>query len=86
MCRFLKWRVVMKTTEIITAVKILESLPRDSQKKVVDHLQDYIANLKDELYWDQQFENSGEQLAVAARDARERYHAGEAKPMDLSRF
>lgn len=69
-------------TTVATVIKMLESLPESAQKQVVEHLREYIAELKDELEWDDLFEQTQPQLAVAARRAKQEIAQGHAKPMD----
>ncbi|MBN2524490.1 MAG: hypothetical protein JXB24_14550 [Bacteroidales bacterium] len=76
----------MKTAEINTAVKMLETLNSATQKRVVEHLQEYISALHDEVLWDEKIDKSKDQLAMAARQARAEYKAGHAKPLDIDQF
>ena len=76
----------MKTAEITTATKMLESLPEITQKQVVEHLREYIATIRDEEQWDIQFQNRQAQLTKAARQAKEQIAAGQAQPLDVTRL
>jgi hypothetical protein len=42
----------MSSPAITTVIKMMESLPKEVQDRVVKHLQDYLDDLKDELKWD----------------------------------
>ncbi len=37
----------MRSTAIATVVKMIESLPEETQDKVVEHLRDYLEDMKD---------------------------------------
>ena len=40
------------STAIATVVAMLESLPAPAQEQVVEHLREYVEELRDELKWD----------------------------------
>ncbi|MFH0792700.1 MAG: hypothetical protein V2A74_01565 [bacterium] len=73
----------MSAPTITTIAKMLESLPESVQDRVVEHLREYIEDLRDEQRWDEQFKGSQEHLAAAARRAKKQMADGLAKPMDL---
>jgi hypothetical protein len=75
--------LAMPSTAVVTVVKMLESLPEPVQDRIADHLREYIADLRDELRWDDLFQRTQPQLAAAARRAREEIAAGKAKPLNL---
>ena len=52
----------------------------------MEHLQEYIEDLRDELRWNVQFRNSQSQLAAAARNARKQIAEGLAEPMDINKL
>jgi hypothetical protein len=73
----------MRQTEIITTVvKMMETLPEQAQYRVLEHLQQYILELQDEMEWDIAFKRTESQLVAAARRARKEIAQGLAKPMD----
>ena len=61
----------MSSTAIATVAKMLESLPETVQDQVVEHLRKYLADLQDELAWDDLFKRTQPQLVAAARRAKE---------------
>jgi hypothetical protein len=73
----------MSSTAITTIVKMMESLPETAQERVADHLQEFIADLSDDLRWERSFAQTQPQLAAAARRARQEIAAGQAKPLNL---
>lgn len=75
----------MSSETIATLVKMLESLPDTAQDQVVEHLREYIEDLRDELRWDLSFEKTQKQLAAAGRRAKQEIAEGHAKPMDFDR-
>ena len=74
------------STAIATVIKMMESLPDTAQDRVAEHLREYLADLQDELRWDEQFKKTQKQLAAAARRAKGEIAKGHAKPMDYERL
>ncbi len=79
-------RFAMSSTAIATVIKMLESLPEAVQDQVVDHLREYLADLQDELVWDDLFRQTQPQLIAAARRARQEITQGQAKPLDYDQL
>ncbi|MEG3935551.1 hypothetical protein QT990_30620 [Microcoleus sp. T3_B1] len=73
----------MSSRAIATLVKILESLPETIQDKVVEHLREYLEDLRDEEEWNLSFENTQQSLIVAAQLAKQAISAGKAQPLDI---
>ena len=65
-----------------TVVQMMHSLPENAQERVAEQLREFIADLCDELEWDERFAQSQDRLAAAARRAREQIEAGLARPFD----
>ena len=61
--------------------KYLSNFP--AQEQVVEHMQEYIEDLRDELHWDKQFEASQSPLISAAQKAREQILEGRSMPLDI---
>lgn len=76
----------MASTAIVTMVKMMESLPETAQNQVVEHLREYLADLQDEMRWDNLFQKTQAQLIAAARRAKEEKAKGQAQPMDYNRL
>jgi hypothetical protein len=74
------------TPSVATIIKMLESLPESVQEQVVEHLREYLADLQDELKWDNLFERTQSQLVAAARRAKQEMMQGRAQPMDYERL
>lgn len=74
------------TAAIVTVTKMMESLPEAVQEQVVEHLREYLADLQDELEWDNLFEQTRPQLAAVARRAKQEIAQGRAEPMDYERL
>ncbi len=76
----------MSSNAIITITRMMETLPEALQNQIVEHLREYIAELQDELRWEASFNNTQDQLIVAARRAKQEIAEGKAEPMDLDRL
>ena len=50
------------TTATATVMKMMESLPESIQARVLEHLQDYIEDIRDEMQWDESFARSQDKL------------------------
>ncbi len=70
----------MSSPAITTVIKMMESLPKEVQDRVVENLQDYLDDLKDELKWDKSFEKTEEKLITAAKRAKQEIAQGRAVP------
>lgn len=76
----------MSSNAIATVIKMLESLPEDTQNRVVEHLREYILELEDEHKWDETFAKTQSQLSAVAKRARQQIAEGLAKPMDYDKL
>ena len=74
----------MSSPAIDTVIKMMESLSEDKQNELVEHLREYIQDLKDELKWQQSFNKSQDKLIAAARLAKQQIAEGRAKPLDYN--
>lgn len=72
----------MLSTNIATVVKMLECLPEQTQGQAVEHLRQYLEELRDEFQWDDLFRQTQTQLASAAKRAKEEISAGKAAPLN----
>ena len=76
----------MSSATISTVTKMLEVLPEEAQDRVIEHLREYIEDLRDEMKWDESFKSSQTKLIEAARRARQEIAAGKAMPMNLEQL
>ena len=74
----------MSSEAIATVVKMMESLPEPTQNQIVEHLQNYLMEIQDELRWDELFNKTQSKLAAMARLAKKQVAEGKARPMDYS--
>jgi predicted house-cleaning noncanonical NTP pyrophosphatase (MazG superfamily) len=76
----------MKSTATLTIVKMLEGLPETIQDRVVEHLRDYIEDMREEAQWAESFSQSQEKLASLAQQARKDKAEGRANSMDFGKL
>ncbi|SJM93200.1 conserved hypothetical protein [Crenothrix polyspora] len=72
----------MSTEAISTVVKMLESLPESAQNQAINHLRDYLADLQDEIRWDNLYKNTQANLIAKARLAKQQIAAGHSQPLN----
>ncbi len=74
------------TATMTTMMKMLESLPEEIQKRVLDYMREYIEDIRHEAKWDESFSRTQSKLVAAARQARKEISEGKASPMDPKRL
>ena len=74
----------MSAEAITTVVKMMETLPDNAQSQVVEYIKNYIADLQDELRWDENFKKTESNLIQQARLAKQQIAEGKAKPLNFS--
>ena len=72
----------MASAAVATVIKMIESLPEDAQGQVIEHLRDYLEEMKDDAKWDNAFKKTQPQLVAAARRAKKEIADGRAKPLN----
>jgi DNA-binding transcriptional regulator GbsR (MarR family) len=77
-------RKSMSAEAITTVVKMMETLPDNAQSQVVEYIKNYIADLQDELRWDENFKKTESNLIQKARLAKQQMAEGKAQPLNLA--
>ena len=73
----------MPSSAIATSIKIMESLPETLQDKVVEHLREYLEDLREQDRCNLSFPNTQQSLIMAAQRAKQEVYAGKAQPLDI---
>ena len=73
----------MASAPTMTIIKMLETLPEQLQGRVVEHVREYIEDLRDEFRWDESFSRTQGALVTAARLARKEIAEGKASLLDV---
>ena len=76
----------MDTVAIVTMIKMFESLPDQFQETVVEHMREYIEDIREETKWKETFSRTEDKLIVAARKARQEITEGKASPLDIDQL
>ncbi|NET60065.1 MAG: hypothetical protein F6K47_29140 [Symploca sp. SIO2E6] len=76
----------MSEENIATVVKLVESLSEAQQEQIIEHLREYIADLEDELQWEQSFRKTQNKLVAAARLAKQQIDQGQGELMDYHKL
>lgn len=61
----------------------MESRPETLQDKVVEHLREYLEDLREQDQWNLSFQNIQQSLIVAAQRPKQEIYAGKAQPLDI---
>ena len=73
----------MTSATTATMIKILNTLPEGLQDRVLEHMREYIEDIREEMQWYESFSNSQSKLVAAARQARREIDDGKSAPLDL---
>jgi hypothetical protein len=84
--KFLLFKSKMSKENIATVVKILESFSDAQQERIIEHLRDYIADMEDELKWEQSFRKTQGKLVEAAKLAKQQIAQGQGQAMDYDQL
>lgn len=76
----------MPSTASTTITKMLETLPPEAQDRVLEHLRDYIEDIREEFRWSESFSKSQSKLVAAARQARNEIAEGKATTLDIGKL
>jgi len=62
---------------------MVEQLPETLQDRAVEHLREYVEELRDDARWNESFTRTQGKLVAAAREARRQAAEGRSTPMDV---
>jgi len=62
---------------------MVEQLPETLQERAVEHLREYVEELRDDARWNESFTRTQGKLVAAAREARRQAAEGRSTPMDV---
>jgi hypothetical protein len=71
------------TPTATTIMKMLDTLPEGMQDRILEHMREYITDIREEMQWNESFNKSQHQLENAARQARQAIAQGKSSPLDL---
>lgn len=76
----------MPSAATATVTRMLETLPEQLQDRVLEHLRDYIEDLREEAQWSDSFSKTQGKLVAAARQARQAITEGRSAPLDTDKL
>ncbi len=76
----------MVSEATVTITKMLETLPEQLEDRVVEHLREYIEDLRDETIWTDSFSRTQDLLINAARQARKEISEGKATALTVEQL
>lgn len=76
----------MASEAMVTITKMLETLPEQLEDRVVEHLREYIEDLRDEAIWTDSFSRTQNSLIDAARQARKEISEGKATALTIEQL
>ena len=76
----------MNTVATVTMMKMFESLPDQLQENVVEHMREYIEDIREEAKWKESFSRTEDKLVAAARQARQEIAEGKARPLNIDQL
>lgn len=76
----------MDTAAATTLMKLLETVPDQLQETVVEHMRDYIEDIRDDAKWKSSFSKTQHTLIAAARQARQEIADGKSNPLDIEKL
>lgn len=71
------------TSTATTIIKMLDTVPEGMQDRILEHMREYIADIREESEWNESFNKSQHQLMNAARQARRCIAQGKSVSLDL---
>jgi uncharacterized coiled-coil protein SlyX len=69
-----------------TITRMVQSLPESLQVSVLEELEKIVAEKRDEVEWNMQFEGKQDQLIAAAKKVKEQIIAGKVEEMDYEKL
>ena len=76
----------MESGATATLIKMLEALPEELQDRVLEHLREYIEDIREEEMWTESFSRTQDKLVAEARKARKAIGEGKATPLDIGKL
>jgi hypothetical protein len=74
----------MSAEAIATVTQMMRTLPESTQQQVAEHITNYIADLQDDLRWDESFKKTESNLVQEARLAKQQIAEGKANKMNIN--
>lgn len=76
----------MPSTTMTTIIKMIELLPENQQENIAAHLRECIADLEDEIRWDNKFRDTQSELSKIAKKVRKEISEGKTEGFDYEKL
>lgn len=76
----------MASAATTTMMKMMEMLPENLQDRALEHMREYLEDIREESRWDESFSRTQDKLVEVARQARKDILEGKATPFDTRRL
>jgi MoxR-like ATPase len=76
----------MPSATAATMIKMLETLPEQLQDRVLEHMREYVEDIREEARWSESFSKTQGKLVTAARETRKAIDEGKAAPLDIEKL
>ena len=76
----------MPSSTMATIIKMIELLPENQQENIAEHLREYIADLEDEIRWDNKFRNTQSELSKIAKGVRKEISEGKTQGFNYDKL
>ncbi len=76
----------MPSATMTTIIKMIELLPENQQENIAAHLREYIADLEDEIKWDNIFTKTQPELSKMAKKLRKEISEGKTEEFDYEKL
>ena len=68
----------MTSATTATMMKLLDTLPEGLQDRALEHMREYIEDIREEMQWNESFSKPQSKLVTAARQARREIAEGKS--------
>jgi len=69
-----------------TITRMVQSLPENLQVSILEELEKIVAEKRDEVEWNTQFEGKQDQLIAATKEVKKQMKAGKVQDMDYEKL
>lgn len=76
----------MPSVSTVTMIKMLETLPEQLHDRVLEHMREYVEDLREEARWTESFSKTQNKLVAAARQARQAIAEGKSTPFNIEKL
>lgn len=76
----------MSFSNVTVLTEKLEKKPEILREKLAEYISEHLDEFEDEMFWDEQFQNTSSKLSEMARRVRKESAEGKSEPMDYGKL